>query len=252
MSIDFPFSEIFPQADPKDIADLGPGLLATMTRYEINTPLRQAHFLAQVGHESGQLRYREELASGDAYDTRTDLGNTPARDGDGRKYKGRGLIQLTGKANYAAYDRHLGLGGILVSSPGRVATDPVLCCDVAGWFWSSRGLNLYADQDDILKITRKINGGYNGLKDRSRLLALAKKALLNRRLSPTPEQTKRIQAFLNSWGYLPALVADGQLGPKTRLALSAYFSGGWSLPEEIIEGRIAAELRAACLPTVKG
>jgi len=252
MSIDFPFSEIFPQADPKDIADLGPGLLATMTRYEINTPLRQAHFLAQVGHESGQLRYREEIASGDAYDTRTDLGNTPERDGDGRKYKGRGLIQLTGKANYAEYDNSLALRGLLLREPERVAINVDLCCGVAGWYWAKHNLNKHADKDDILKITRKINGGYNGLKDRSRLLALAKKALLNRRLSPTPEQTKRIQAFLNSWGYLPALVADGQLGPKTRSALSAYFSGGWSLPEEIIEGRIAAELRAACLPTVKG
>lgn len=235
---DFPWAEVFPDASAADIAALGPALLGTMRKYGINTPLRQAHFLAQVGHESGQLRYREELASGDAYDTRTDLGNTPARDGDGRKYKGRGLIQLTGKANYIAYDKHLGLGGILVSSPGRVATDPVLCCDVAGWFWSSRGLNLYADQDQLSAVTRRINGGLNGLADRERLLKAAKKALI-----PSRAAVLRVQEFLNQWGYNPQLLADGVFGAKTQAALASYYAGGWALPENVASGFMAEVLR---------
>ena len=86
-----------------------PHLNMYMAEYGINTKERIWMFLAQVGHESGELRYVEEIASGDAYDTRTDLGNTPEKDGDGRLFKGRGLIQITGKANYLAISKELGI-----------------------------------------------------------------------------------------------------------------------------------------------
>jgi len=148
-------------------------LNATMLRYKIGTPLRQAHFLAQIGHESGELRYREELASGAAYEGRRDLGNTEP--GDGKKFKGRGLIQLTGRANYAAYGTFCGV--YLLDDPGRLALDDYLCADVAGWYWQRKSLNELADKDDIRLITRRINGGLNGLDDRKRLLALAKQVL---------------------------------------------------------------------------
>lgn len=150
----------------------------TLVRYHIDTPLRIVHWLAQVGHESGSFRYKEEIASGDAYDTgklALALGNTPVEDDDGERYKGRGAIQITGKANYEAYGESLGMN--LLDSPERLASDPRLYIDCAGWYWSERKLNQYADQDDVVAITRRINGGTNGLADRKTRLAIAKKAL---------------------------------------------------------------------------
>ena len=94
-------SLVFLNAAEEPLNSLTPAISGTMTRYDINTPLRQVHFLAQIGHESGELRFREEVASGVAYENRRDLGNT--QPGDGPRYKGRGLIQLTGRANYAEY-----------------------------------------------------------------------------------------------------------------------------------------------------
>ncbi len=152
----------------------GGPLLDAMRQAEINTPLRAAHFLAQVGHESGDLLYTEELASGEAYEGRADLGNT--QPGDGRRYKGRGLIQLTGRANYAAYGAAVGRD--LLMDPGAVSRDPALCVGVAAWFWTTRGLNVLADADDCEAITRRINGGLNGLSDRRARLEIAKDALL--------------------------------------------------------------------------
>lgn len=149
---------------------LTPPIVAAMERYGIDTPLRQSHFLAQIGHESLELRFREELASGDAYENRQTLGN--CMPGDGPRYKGRGLIQLTGRANYADYAGRCGRD--VLADPGLVASSDALCADVAGWFWERRGLNALADRDDLKAITRWINGGLNGLSDRRRLLARAR------------------------------------------------------------------------------
>lgn len=131
----------------------------------ITTQKRARHFLAQVLHESGRLRYFEELASGEAYEGRLDLGNT--RRGDGRRYKGRGPIQLTGRNNYRNAGRALGLN--LELTP-NLAAQHAVGWRVAGWFWSSHGLNGLADTDDIEAVTRRINGGLNGLTDRRTLL----------------------------------------------------------------------------------
>lgn len=167
---------IYANADEQVVRSMTPSIVDTMKRNKINTPLRQAHFLAQAGHESGELRFREELASGAAYENRKDLGNI--HPGDGVRYKGRGLIQLTGRANYAEYSRTGGLNKDVEANPDLVATDDLLCTDVAGWFWNKRGLNAIADKDDLEALTRKINGGLNGLDDRRRLLLRAK-TLLN-------------------------------------------------------------------------
>lgn len=150
---------------------IGP-LNATMVEYGINTPARQAAFLAQIGHESGQLRYVKELATGEAYEGRKDLGNTSP--GDGVKYKGRGLIQITGRANYQKLA--LALGVDCVNNPA-VLEEPMNSCRSAGWFWSLKGLNALADAGDFLTITKRINGGTNGLADRQALYARAKQVL---------------------------------------------------------------------------
>jgi putative chitinase len=159
-------------ASPRDIATYCRPLELTMRHYGIDTPLRQAHFLAQLGHESGALRYEAELASGEAYEGRLDLGNTEP--GDGPRFKGRGLIQLTGRANYAAYGASRGFDFTQGEAPARIAEDPELACDVAGWYWHRHGLNALADADDVRAVTRRINGGENGLADRTEYLRRAK------------------------------------------------------------------------------
>ena len=138
-----------------------PYLNAAMKEAHIDTPKRQAAFLAQLAHESGQFRWMEEIASGAAYEGRKDLGNT--HPGDGKRFKGRGPIQLTGRSNYIAAGKALGLD--LVHHPER-AKDPDVGFRTAAWFWSTHGLNKLADHGNFREITHRINGGYNGMRAR--------------------------------------------------------------------------------------
>ena len=154
------------------IAAVGEVLAATLDRYEINTRLRIANFLGQTCHESAGFRTTEEFASGEAYEGRQDLGNT--QPGDGMKYKGRGLIQLTGRANYKVYGDALKLD--LVNQP-QLAAGSVLSLTVACEFWKRNELNALCDNDDIVAVTRRINGGTNGLDDRRALTTAAKNAV---------------------------------------------------------------------------
>jgi len=147
-----------------------------MLENDINSPLRMAHFLAQIAHESAELRYSEEIASGEAYEGRADLGNT--QPGDGKRFKGRGLIQLTGRSNYKRYGKARGRDFTTDETARLLATDPDLAVDVSCWFWVKHDLNALADADDVMAITKKINGGYNGLPDRKAKLARAKFFLL--------------------------------------------------------------------------
>lgn len=130
---------------------------------------RLAHFLAQLCHESGSFRYMEEIASGAAYEGRADLGNT--QPGDGKRFKGRGPIQLTGRANYRAFGRRIGID--LERHP-EIAAVPSIGLHTALEYWKDRGLNALADADDIRAITLKINGGLNGFDDRKAHLAKIK------------------------------------------------------------------------------
>lgn len=139
----------------------------------LDTPLRLAHFMAQLIHESGSFRYMEEIASGQAYEGRRDLGNTEA--GDGKRYKGRGPIQLTGRANYRDYGREVGID--FERHPELVAT-PSIGLMVGCMFWKKNGLNELADVDNVEKITRRINGGLNGFEDRKANLKRVKALLL--------------------------------------------------------------------------
>ncbi len=148
-------------------------------RFGIVTPLQKAHFLAQVAHESDGFATATEYASGKAYDTGRKaiaLGNTPVADGDGQKYKGRGLIQLTGRANYAKYSQAIYGDERAVRDPEMVAKLPDAAL-AAGWFWQWKGLNPLADRDDVVGITHRINGGENGLDDRKLRLKQSKKLL---------------------------------------------------------------------------
>lgn len=153
-----------------------PVIEAAMAEFDINTPARQAAFLAQIGHESGGLRYSVEIwgptPAQVRYEGRKDLGNVLA--GDGFRFKGRGLIQTTGRANYAATGAALGVD--LISQPELLAA-PELAARSAAWYWQSRGLNALADVGDFRRITLRINGGTNGLADRLALHEAAKAVL---------------------------------------------------------------------------
>jgi len=157
-------------------------LNTAMARSNINTPKRIAAFLAQVGHESGQLHYVRELG-GDQYLSKYDtgtlaarLGNTPMPDGDGQRYRGRGLIQITGQHNYQQCS--LGLFGDerLLQLP-ELLEQPQWAAESAAWFWGQNGLNELADRDQFNSITRRINGGLNGLQDRLQLWVRARAVL---------------------------------------------------------------------------
>jgi predicted chitinase len=147
-------SRIMPHVSPTRLAQYFEPLTAAMAEFDITTPAREAAFLAQLAHESGELRYMEEIASGAAYEGRKDLGNT--QPGDGRHYKGRGPIQLTGRANYRAAGEALGVD--LETQPELAAT-PEVAFRVAGWFWKGHDLNEFADAGDFLAISRVINLG---------------------------------------------------------------------------------------------
>lgn len=138
---------------------------AAMVEFAITSQARGEMFLAQVLHESAGLQFFEEIASGAAYEGRADLGNTHT--GDGRRYKGRGPIQLTGRANYRWAGKLLGVD--LEGHP-ELAARHELGWRIAGLYWKSHGLNELADRGDFITITRRINGKMNGLASRQLFL----------------------------------------------------------------------------------
>lgn len=167
--------QILPNAGP--VAGVFvPVLNAAMGHYQIVGAKRVAAFIAQIGHESGQLKYVKEIwgptAAQARYEGRKDLGNTV--DGDGSKYRGRGLIQITGRANYMACGEGLGLD--LIKQP-ELLEKPQHACMSAAWFWATKGLSTLADAGQFDKITQRINGGQNGAADRQALYARALKVL---------------------------------------------------------------------------
>ena len=153
-------------------------LSTAMELHDINTVQRQSTFLAQVGHESGRLRYVREIWNPSMcpwqvrYEGRKDLGNIIP--GDGFLYRGRGLIQITGRANYKSCGLKLNLP--LIDHP-EYLEQPIYAATSASWFWSTHNLNHYAEIDDFETITRRINGGMNGYDDRLQLWERIKKIL---------------------------------------------------------------------------
>ena len=166
--------KIIPYAGLKAGIFLGP-LNEAMAEFGIDTPLRKAAFIAQIAHESGSLKYVREIASGSAYEGRKDLGNT--QPGDGTRFRGRGLIQITGRSNYGACSKALfGDEKKLLLNP-ELLEEPVMACRSAAWFWWSRGLNALADTGGFRGITKAINGGFNGYEDRLSYYERAKQVL---------------------------------------------------------------------------
>lgn len=174
------FRRLFPACPAIKARTYLPLLVAAMVEFQITTRARAAAFCAQVGHESLDFKFMEEIASGDAYDTRTDLGNTPQRDGDGRKFKGRGPIQTTGRTNYEKAAKALGLP--LLDRPALLS-DPQHGFRASAFFWLSNKLNRtadglncrgdYKDLGQFDKITKRINGGYNHRVERQRRYLVA-------------------------------------------------------------------------------
>lgn len=180
MLTDSQLMRIMPHLKAERAALMLPHLNATMARCEVNTLLRTAAFVAQLAHESGEFRFMEEIWGPTAQQRRydppdrlaRDLGNTQA--GDGKRYKGRGPIQITGRANYKRFGELLGLD--LVGQP-ELASQPGVGFLLSGMFWVSRGLNEFADAQDFVKITKRINGGTTGLADRQAFYERAKAVL---------------------------------------------------------------------------
>ncbi len=195
---------IIPHAKEENIDFYLAALNEQLEKFDINSPLRVCHFLAQIAHESGSFNFRTENLNysakalravfGKYFATDDDaescarqpekianivyasrMGNGDADSGEGWKYRGRGLIQLTGKDNYEQCGAAIGLP--LADEPDQVAESADTAVAAACWFWKLRRLNEAADEDDVELITRRINGGTHGLEDRKEFLERAKKAL---------------------------------------------------------------------------
>lgn len=254
MITDDELRQIMPNCAVTKRAAYLPFIQQAMQEFGITSYLREAAFLAQLAHESAELRFMEEIASGAAYEGRKDLGNT--QPGDGTRYKGRGPIQLTGRANYQKFSELLGLD--LINNPTTAAT-PAVGFRIAGLYWKSHGLNELADQQQFETITRRINGGLNGQADRVMYYERAKKFLSKddsaaaaaagatatagagsaaTAAQPAPsgqapsypgtplrqgsqgEDVRTVQQRLSDLG--DSLTVDGNFGPGTKAAVAAF------------------------------
>lgn len=216
------------------IAALGPSLPIVLPDYDIVSPRRIEHFLAQAAHETAGFSTTEELGGASyfaRYDGRADLGNI--KPGDGARYHGRGIFQLTGRINYRRIGRLLGLD--LEGNP-ELAADPVVSLRIAGLYWQDRKIGPMAEDDDALRVTRAINGGKNGLADRLRYLGIAKREVARLvaadvvpidavhyptlRRGSTGDAVETLQVRLRLLGF--PLTLDGDFGPATELAVKTF------------------------------
>ena len=172
--------QIMPHANPATVGQCTPYIKECLTEFEIDTPLRAAAFLAQIAHETGSLEWLREIWGPTPQQRKYDPPNALAKQlgnilkGDGKKFRGRGAIQLTGRANYKKYGQWLQLP--LEEQP-ELAEQPAYAFRIAGAFWHQNNLNTLADVGKFETITRRINGGTNGLAERKAFYARAKKVL---------------------------------------------------------------------------
>lgn len=226
--------EIAPRASSHVLDEIVPHIDAAFTRVEITTPLRAAHFLARAAVETDSFTTLEERGGAayfKRYDGRRDLGNIYP--GDGARFHGRGVFQITGRANYHAYGPRVGAD--LVKDPDLAAQGEAALL-IGVLFWGDKDLNAAADRDDVLTVCKRINGGTSGLGDQRLYLARAKAALAASE-SPGPlggvgspaadeplprEQVRALQQRLDDLGYLMVGAADGLVGSSTVAAISAF------------------------------
>jgi putative chitinase len=214
------------------ITTVGEALRPTLESYDITTRLRIAHFLGQTCEESAGFRTTEEFASGEEYEGRKDLGNV--NQGDGRRFKGRGLLQLTGRSNYREYGQALGIE--LESNP-QLAAEPALSLRIACEYWKRKNINAACDKDDVVAVTLLVNGGINGLDERRKFTSAAKTAVARLEAiqlsgrSPGVNTLQRgskgdavvkLQSDLRDLNF--AVAIDGDFGPGTEVAVMRFQS----------------------------
>jgi putative chitinase len=224
----------------------------------IDTPLRLCHFMAQLAHESAHFGVTREFASGAAYEGRKDLGNT--QPGDGKRYRGRGLIQTTGRANYkeatADIRRMIPDAPDFEADPQELEEFPwALLAGIS--YWRRRNINADADRDDVVAVTRKINGGTNGLEDRKRYLAKAKAIWMSGapatgasaaaadpvlKVGAKGEAVTRLQNELIEAGF--SVSPDGNFGEYTKSAVIAFQTRHGLIADGVVGGQTWDALRA--------
>jgi len=247
------FSGARAEAQSRIVGAISSVLAPTLDSYAIHTKLRIAHFMGQVTHECAGFRTTEEFASGAAYEGREDLGNT--QPGDGRRYKGRGLIQLTGRANYRDIGSKLGLP--LEDDP-QLAAEPAISLKIACEYWKSRSINEAADRDDLMRATRLVNGGLNGLEERRTYLQKAKTALAKLeglrialdeggntvvlRRGSFGDAVAELQELLRAKGF--DLSIDSDFGPATELAVILFQKNSGLVVDGVVGQQTWQALRA--------
>lgn len=247
------FSGARAEAQSRIVGAISSVLAPTLDSYAIHTKLRIAHFMGQVTHECAGFRTTEEFASGAAYEGREDLGNT--RPGDGRRYKGRGLIQLTGRANYRNIGGKLGLP--LEDDP-QLAAEPATSLKIACEYWKTRNINEAADRDDLMQATRRVNGGLNGLEERRAYLRKAKTALAKLeglrialdeggntvvlRRGSFGDAVANLQELLRDRGF--DLSIDSDFGPATELAVMLFQNNSGLVVDGVVGRHTWQALRA--------
>jgi putative chitinase len=223
------YEKILLAVAPRSKAAIRQGFACSMadciTRADLSNKLRLAHFIAQCAHESAGITTTTEFASGRAYEGRKDLGNIIA--GDGPAFKGRGLIQNTGRANYTRLAKAFGVD--FVSQPAKMAVFP-WAATTAAEYWRSRNLNPSADRDDISAVTLRVNGGYNGLSSRQAYLAQAKHALSDLKGALIAGAAAETQKAVTKAKIVLAPVATG----------AGAASGGGHAPAIVIVALVAA------------
>jgi len=181
-------------------------------KYDIDTCLKRAHFIAQIEAESDHFKTTVEYASGSPYEGRKDLGNT--KTGDGKKFKGRGLIQLTGRTNYTKYFKYINKS-TFISEPKKIAENIEYTFDSAGWYWvngSAWGdMNPKANEDDLIAVSIGINGGLNGYEHRKKNL---KSIIKEMKIKDTCINLKKDK--IGVYKYDTSKIKNSKYGKKTK------------------------------------